>query len=170
MLVRPVKLPSESALHEVIQPGDFVDCYYNDTVPGGVSVSEATMMALAQMPKWVGALMKIRNCAVSFYGLKTGADVPALFRGDKDLAVGDQIGVFRVRSVTKDEILMGEDDKHLNFLISVLRHEQGFTVATWVRTHNRFGRVYLWTIMPFHKLIVRDAVKRISRAAGDVLP
>ncbi len=130
MLVRPVKLPRNSALHEIMQPGDFIDCYYNDAVPGGISVSEATMLALAQMPKWVEALMKVRNFAVSFYGLKTGADMPSLAQGKKNLVVGDHIGVFRVQSVTEDEILIGEDDKHLNFLISVLRHEQGFTLAT----------------------------------------
>ncbi len=82
------------------------------------------------------------------------------------IGVGDYIGVFQVQSVGKDEILIGEDDKHLNFLISVLRHRQGFTLSTWVRTHNRFGRMYLWAIMPFHKLIVRDSVGRISKMTG----
>jgi len=67
-----------------------------------------------------------------------------------------------IERCSSDEILLGLDDKHLNFLISVMRHEQGFTLATWVHTHNWFGRAYLWIIMPFHKLIVRNAVARMS--------
>lgn len=162
MPVQTAQLPHNSALHKIIQPGDFTDCYYNDAVSGEVSVSEATMRALAHMPGWVHLLMRIRNFAVSFYGLKTGTHMTGPVRRGKKLVVGDRMGVFRVQSVTEDEILIGEDDRHLNFLISVLRHKQGFTLATWVRTHNRFGRIYLSAIMPFHKLIVRDALRRMS--------
>ena len=163
MGISAIKLPRQSALHKKIASGDFVDCYFNDAVPAQIPVSQAALLALANMPKWVDALMKVRNFAVSFYGLKTGGTNPALPAGKTTLALGDQIGVFPVQSVSENEILLGEDDKHLNFLISVLRHENGVALSTWVRTHNGFGKAYLLTIMPFHKIIVRDAAKRISR-------
>ncbi|MCF6321957.1 MAG: DUF2867 domain-containing protein [Rhizobiaceae bacterium] len=161
MTAVPVELPAESALHQFIQPGDFIDCYFNDDVEGDISVSHAAKKALMQMPRWAIILLKVRNFIVSFYGLKTGANNPA--PADlNNLAVGDYIGVFQVQLLAANEILIGQDDKHLNFLISVMRYKGGVTLATWVHTHNWFGRLYLWVIMPFHKLIVRNAVSRIS--------
>ncbi len=163
MGVTPIALPRQSALHEKITPGDFVDCYFNNNVSKQVSISEATLLVLANMPKWVDALMKLRNFAVSLCGLKTGSGAPASPIGKTDLMIDDRIGVFRVQRVTDNEIFVGEDDKHLNFLISVLRHKNGIALSTWVHTHNNFGKAYLWTIMPFHKLIVRDAAQRFSQ-------
>jgi len=162
MSIKLIELPKNSDLHKFIKKGDFVDCYNNDDVNESISITQATMVALAQMPKWVDGLMKIRNFAVSFYGLKTGADIAKMPLDKTNFIVGDHIGLFRIQSITKDEILIGEDDKHLNFLISILRHKGGISLATWVQTHNWFGRIYLKTIMPFHKIIVRNAVQRIS--------
>ncbi len=163
MTISLIKLPQHSALHNIIEPDDFVDCYYNDDVPKEILVSKAAIIVLTQMPKWVDILMKARDFAVSFIGLKTASNIPDISENEI-LKVGDYIGIFRVHSITKDEILIGEDDKHLNFLISVLRYEQGFALATWVHTHNWFGRFYLFSIMLFHKLIVRNAVGRLSLA------
>jgi len=163
MSVKLIDLPKNSDLHKFIKKGDFVDCYFNDDVNESVSITQATIVALAQMPKWVDGLMRIRNFAVSFYGLKTGSDIAKMPLDKTDFKVGDSIGLFTIKSITQDEILIGEDDKHLNFLISILRHKQGISFATWVQTHNWFGRTYLKTIMPFHKMIVYNAVQRISK-------
>jgi len=161
MTAIPIKLPPNSALHQFVNPGDFIDCYFNDSVDENVSVSRAAAKALTQMPRWAIALLKVRNFVVSLFGLKTGASTPV--PADlNNLVVGDHIGFFPVQLIAENEILIGLDDKHLNFLISLMRYNGGITLATWVHTHNWFGRIYLWMIMPFHKLIVRNAVARIS--------
>ena len=63
-----------------------------------------------------------------------------------------------------DELILGFDDKHLDFRISVMSDGQTVSMGTWVHTHNFGGKTYLSLIMPFHKLIVRNCVARVARA------
>ena len=37
------------------------------------------------------------------------------------------------------------------------------TLSTVVHCHNRLGRVYLFVIAPFHRLIVRSGLRRAAR-------
>ncbi len=139
-------LPSQSMLQTFIRPDDFLDCYRCET---SIGVEQATKRAMA-FPVWVNWLMKLRNIAVMPFGLRT------------DLGKGEIIGVFPVVMRNDTEIILGFDDKHLDFRISILtdgRHAYG---ATWVRRHNRLGRIYLAVIMPFHILIMRGAIGRID--------
>ena len=66
--------------------------------------------------------------------------------------------------------MLGFDDKHLNFRIIVdVKALDGkrrrVTATTLVHRNNLFGRVYLATVMPFHKLIVPTMLARVSDAA-----
>lgn len=62
---------------------------------------------------------------------------------------------------------MGEDDQHLDFRLSILKHglpdRPRLTMAMTVTTHNRLGRVYLAGILPFHKIIMRRLLARAAR-------
>ncbi len=139
-------LPAQSLLHALKQRDDFLDCYRCDA---SVDVETAARQAM-NFPFWVNWLMKIRNLAVTPFGLRT------------DLGTGDTIGFFPIVDRNDSEIIMGFDDKHLDFRISILIDGPNAYAATWVRRHNRLGRMYLAMIMPFHVLIMRNAVGRIK--------
>lgn len=146
-LVQKAELPDSSLLHRQvagIRPGDFVDCYSR---PCARALEAAAERAFC-FPGWISGLMRLRNLLVSPFGLKT------------EVTGTDQIGIFPVIVRTKDEMILGIDDAHLDFRISILTQGGQIYFSTWVRTNNRFGRMYLCVIMPFHKLIVRNAVKR----------
>ena len=53
-------------------------------------------------------------------------------------------------------MILGTDDRHLDFRVSILRSEAKDLVAisTWVRPHNNLGRAYLAMVYPFHRIIV----------------
>lgn len=145
--VAKVSMPRNSALHQQpagIRDSDFVDCY---TKPCDTPLEEAAERAF-HFPAWVSALMRLRNLLVAPFGLNTEVTSP------------DRVGFFPLVSRSDDELILGIDDSHLDFRISVLKQEGQIYFATWVRTKNRFGRVYLRAILPFHILIVRNAVKR----------
>ena len=78
----------------------------------------------------------------------------------------DSIGIFPVISETPDRLVAGLDDKHLDFriVVDVASSGQGqdVTATTLVRTRNLLGRVYLATIMPFHRLIVRALLRQVA--------
>ena len=64
----------------------------------------------------------------------------------------------------EDEILISEDDKHLRFWIDIIKGSKDgttdITMTTFVKFHNRWGRLYFAVIRPFHGRIVRAMLAR----------
>jgi hypothetical protein len=141
--VRTDSLPLASALWSLHQPGDFLDCY---SVASTLSPREAMQKGLT-LPGWADALLRLRNTLVRPFGLKTGEpDRP----------------IFPTCLETEDELVLGTDDRHLNFRIGLIRQEGRIFLSTWVHPHNLWGRAYLRLVMPFHILISRGAVARMA--------
>ena len=144
--------------HDDILPGStFCDAYAMD-VPGERGSARAAAMAVfGTMPVWVRWLMAARNLLVTPFGLKTEPH-PA-----RDGA--DRIGFFPVVAERPERIVLGFDDRHLDFriitdIVPVTGDMRRIRVATAVRTCNRLGRTYLALILPFHRMIVRAAMAR----------
>lgn len=142
-------LPGTSFLWSLHAPGDFLDCY---ATPSDLSAPKAAQVFVAA-PAWANGLMQVRNLLVRPFGLKPGKS-----------GGGNHIGPFPVVSQSGDEVVLGFDDSHLNFRLAFLRQSGLIHAATWVRPHNFAGRVYLAAVLPFHKLILRDAMRRLARA------
>lgn len=136
-------LPRASSLWSLHQPGDFLDCY---SVASTLTPRQAATRGLA-LPGWAAALLRLRNTLVRPFGLKTGtAEGP----------------IFPTCLETDDEIILGTDDRHLNFRIGLYRLDGRIFMSTWVHPHNFWGRAYLRLVMPFHILISRGAVARMG--------
>ena len=142
---------------ELLAGAQFGDAF-RVTVDGtALNARQAAEKMLARWPRWIESLLALRNRMVAPFGLKT--PVPG-----KTKPV-DSIGIFPVISETPDRLVAGLDDKHLDFriVVDVASSGQGqdVTATTLVRTHNLLGRVYLATIMPFHRLIVRALLRQV---------
>ncbi len=117
-------------------------------------------------PKWVGTLMTLRNKIVSIFGLKTGNNLKHedILKNDFDLQKGKSIGIFKIYDKNDNEIVMGEDDSHLNFRVSLLlepkKMEKTLTISTAVVFNNWLGKLYFLPVKPFHKIIVKSMLKR----------
>jgi hypothetical protein len=136
-------------------PGaQFADAYRLVVAEPEIDAITAARRALARAPRWVTALMVLRTVVVAPFGLKGR-------RRDREGAYdeGGAVGVFPIIGRTPARVVLGFDDKHLDFRIVVdltvvdARRSQ-ITVTTLVRTHNRFGRAYLAAVLPFHRTIV----------------
>ena len=141
---------------------DFSDCYHGYTQRGGVTATEAARAMFEHPPAWVSALMAARDAVVGRLGLKTSRDAVEAARTRK-------IGIFPMLTEMPNEVVLGLDDKHLDFRIwvSVQAVEGGGTsiwASTLVRLHGWPGRLYLFVIMPFHKLLSRGMLKRALKA------
>jgi hypothetical protein len=141
------RLPGGSRLWPLIGKGDFVDCY---SVQSVLSPRAAVTRGLA-LPRWAKSLLAARNAMVRPLGLKTGA---------KDSK--DRVGIFPVQAEAANEILLGFDDRHLDFRIAVRCEGGRAYMSTWVHPHNLWGRFYLRLVMPFHILISRGAAARMA--------
>ena len=117
--------------------------------------------------------MRLRDTAVSAFGLKTSEQVRERLRRDG----ADHIDFFPVLSRSASEIVLGEDDRHLDFRVSLLLRQIGagrseLVATTVVNCHGRLGRTYLWTILIGHVAVVRSALAKAGalngRANGDL--
>ena len=121
-------------------------------------------------PNWVNKLFLLRNKIVKWFGLKIPNEVSdrkeALnnFKGN----VGEQLGLFKVFDRNENEIIFGENDKHLDFRVSFFlenldNNTKAITISTTVVFHNWFGRLYFLFVKPFHKIIVGSMLKSILK-------
>ena len=116
-----------------------------------------------KVPKWVSKLMKIRNSIVKIFGLKVGKHDE--IEETSYYSIGSKAVYFTVTNRNTDEIVMGEDDKHLQFRASVLAdREQGYIyLTTIVKFHNIWGKLYFLPVKPFHRLIIQSLLKRYDK-------
>jgi hypothetical protein len=145
-MTRPIAIPAAAhAGAERILPGyQFADAY-KVPAPRGLDAIEATRLAFAQGPVWVRALMGLRNRLGRLVGLKPA---PA--------------GGFPVVRQSADEVVLGFDDRHLDFRVVVTVAGGFATVTTVVRWHNAWGRAYLAAIMPFHRAIAARMIEGVA--------
>jgi Protein of unknown function (DUF2867) len=130
---------------ERILPGhQFADAY-KVAAPRGLDAIEATRLAFAHGPLWVRGLTGLRNRLGRLVGLK-----PAPPSG------------FPVISESRTQVVLGFDDKHLDFRVVVSVVRGCATVTTLVRWHNAWGRAYLAAIMPFHRVIAARMIEAVA--------
>jgi len=166
-LVTPVALPEQSSVAAVYGSTNLADAYAV-RLPSGTSRDPDVLwrFVMSQQPAWIGWLTGVRDAIVSCFGLKTARELSTL----PDETRGDRIAFFKVYARSESEIILGEDDRHLGFRLSVLRSpdlspaDGGLlTVSTVVHCHNVLGRAYIAVIAPFHRLVVKASLRRAAQ-------
>ncbi|MCW5256134.1 DUF2867 domain-containing protein [Verminephrobacter aporrectodeae subsp. tuberculatae] len=116
-------------------------------------------------PKWFDFLAKLRDRVVWFFRLKTASGDPK--RILPPYLPGQQIGFFQVIKLSDRGVLLGQDDKHLDFRTSLMMmpHPTGtvLAVSTAVETKNLLGRVYFAIVGPIHRWMVPVLLKGMVR-------
>ncbi|MCI4669552.1 MAG: DUF2867 domain-containing protein [Bacteroidia bacterium] len=123
------------------------------------------------IPSWFHALFWLRNRIVSVFGLKTGSDKRSEtenFMENYKGQPGESFSLFKTFGRTESELMVGEDDKHLDFRMSLFRTgSNGSTqieVATVVRFNNWLGKAYFVPVKFFHRLIVPIMLKNMANS------
>lgn len=129
----------------------FADRYVLTTDGLALTAIGAAERVLGRTPRWVGWLMLLRNLAVRPFGLKTGVE--------RDVLPEGRVGIFPLISQAPGRIVLGLDDRHLDFRLLVEVNDLGagrqeVAASTIVKTHNLLGRTYLAVVKPFHRIIV----------------
>ncbi|MEV8534002.1 DUF2867 domain-containing protein [Streptomyces sp. NPDC051211] len=134
---------------------DHVDAVAVD-IPAGTSAAEFAHRVLAATPEWVHRLLDLRDKITAPFGLHSQERVAV---PDIRIEPGRKLGPILVRSVSEEEVLGGEDDKHLDFRASFAVRPSASgglegVFTTVIRFHNLAGRLYFKAIQPFHNLII----------------
>lgn len=174
MTITRTELPENSVLINRLNQYDYVDSYQGTFIDNSntfqfIDIGRAFFLTT---PTWVSKLLMLRNKIVSVFGLKTSGNRVGIEKQLEDFKfeAGERLGIFKVFSKTDDEIVLGEDDKHLNFRISLFldrssadQSRRELTISSTVKFNNWFGRLYFLLVKPFHKLIVPAMLKAAIR-------
>ena len=165
-LVTQVAIPPRSRIAHIYKSTNLADAYAI-RLPIGTSLDPELLarFILTHQPSWIGTLTRIRDAVVACFGLKTAKHLATLSQ-DAD---SKRISFFKVYSTSKTEIVLGEDDKHLDFRVSVLCSDERspeigeqLILSTVVNCHNLLGRTYILIIAPFHRMVVKASLRRAA--------
>ena len=165
--VIPVALPAQSAIASAYAPVHLADAFAVDLPPGASGDPELlARFIFAQQAPWVQGLMAVRDAIVARFGLKTSRQLNAMAGEGRP----PRVGIFRIYSSSATEIVLGEDDTHLDFRASVLcipaatpGAARQLVLSTVVQCHNALGRAYIAVIAPFHRQVVQSSLRRAAR-------
>lgn len=136
---------------------DASDAFRTDLLSGDSTDPIAwTTAVFAAGPRWVRALLRLRDTLVRPFGVRTAGAAPA--------------GTFPLRDSCSTEAVVGVDDVHLDFRVITTVDESArlVTVTTLIQIHSRLGRVYWSVVRHFHPLVVRSLLRGTRHPVGAV--
>ncbi len=157
--------------HPALPDADWADCFELNIPNSDLTAIAAARTMLSRFPLWVRLLLQVRDTVTGLFGLRSSSDLRA--------EGWEKIGFFPVVSKSDNQVVLGFDDRHLDFrvIIDVRDDGQGrrlVDATTLVRRKILLGRVYLAIITPFHRLIVATTLsnlgKRMQAVSSPPLP
>ncbi|MCB2070669.1 MAG: DUF2867 domain-containing protein [Ottowia sp.] len=174
MTINPIPSTApRGSMAEALLPG----AYFHDAwaIPAARPELEALgqfLRVASTTPRWIDRLMGLRNRIVGWFGLKNLGGLAGIDPDKRPSAYrpGDRVGIFTLLSKEDDEVLLGDDDKHLKVVVSVHKTPGAgsgqtlVTVTTVVHVKNWLGRLYMLPVAPAHRVIARTMVRAVGRA------
>lgn len=165
--VSAVALPPDSSLADWFHGADLADAFAVGVEPAAAAkgIDALARAVLTDPAPWFRLLLALRDAIMAAFGVKTSSEL----RRSAGAGGAEHIDFFRVFSRHDRELILGEDDRHLDFRLSVLLRDRldgagkEVVATTVVHCHNRLGRIYLAAITPFHRLVVRTNLARASK-------
>lgn len=177
LYTKPVKIQKTNLPQNSILRTDntfkFIDGYTSNFRDSNntIDIQKIGQFFFSTGPKWIHTLFAFRNTIVKWFGLKTAGNLTNRqqqlenFKGEPD----ERIGLFKVFHKTENELILGEDDKHLDFRVSLFldknieTNQKQLTISTLVKFNNIFGKLYFIPVKPLHKQIVPTMFKGIIK-------
>jgi len=169
--IKEIDLPEDSLIYHGLEETHYRDVFQAEVVSEqSLQVEEIAVLFFDVFPSWFRFLFKIRNIFAKLVGLDSVSgnkeDEEKLKR---ERETGERVGLFNVIERTKEEIYMGENDKHLNFRASIFLKKKNdhylISMATIVHFNNWLGRAYFVPVKIVHRLVIPLLLKRAVRKA-----
>jgi hypothetical protein len=149
-------LPANTLITKDMVLVDYYDSYMiKKKTDDSIETIVEKMLAL---PCWIKIALRIRYfLIVKPFGLSTGR-----FDNESSEMNSEPVPIIKKN---KNEIVMGSDDKHLYYRISVMKKEVGqeseIYLNTVVKFNNVWGKIYFLPVKMGHKLVVKSLLKRL---------
>ncbi|MGP1684275.1 MAG: DUF2867 domain-containing protein [Giesbergeria sp.] len=172
---RPVEspIPPNSRITARLSGASFHDSWCVTSSDVTLSALDHFIAVAKKTPQWVNACMVARNLVGQFFGLKDLGKLSDLDmeKPTSSYQPGDRVGIFTMVENAFDEALIGDDDKHLNVVLSIHRKECAggaqvvVTVTTVVHVKNLLGHLYMLPVKPMHRIIAPAVLAGMVRPA-----
>jgi hypothetical protein len=152
--VRQVETPAALISAAGLPRVDFTDTFALRLPPGSsrdVGDWHRSLLT-AGSPAWVAALMGVRNRVAQGLRLETAGR-------------SSDTSPFSLLTRSGDTLVVGADDKHLDFRGVLRVVGDDLQCATVVHQHNATGRAYFTVVKPFHRRIVPAMLRRARSGA-----
>jgi hypothetical protein len=160
-------VPSRASLIARPEALDFLDTA-RTRAHAGMKPFEAYCRATgdsSQMLKWA---FQLRDAISTRFGVERIGG----FRNVKPGVVpnvGERLDFFTVEHSSDDQLVLTARDTHLSVMLSIdlLPADGGaqwVCITASVKTHNLFGKLYMVPVGPAHRIIVRNALRRVAAA------
>lgn len=143
---RAVPVPETPLLAGALPRVDWSDAWAVQCPDGTADPQVWAHAVFHTPPGWVAVLLGLREALVGLVGIERGGRA-----------------AFATIARTGDEVLLGTDQRHLDFRASVLRLPDLVVLTTVVRLHNRRGRAYFALVRRVHPVVVRAMLTRAAR-------
>lgn len=170
VIAQPAEVPPVSVLRDSLRTAYFSDCYAIELPLDSRTPLELYLNVVSRTPRWIDFLMSLRNKIVARLGLKDVGRLSGILptKAVTDYRIGDQAGIFKLIESDDREVVLGETDKHLDVWISLLKQEQQgctiISVSTVVHVHNLLGRIYMFFVIPVHRIIAPASISQLSKS------
>jgi Protein of unknown function (DUF2867) len=160
----------EIPLASALRPRWVEDAYFSDAYRAPLkspppSVTDIFRSIFGHPPKRIKHALLLRNRIAKQFGL----DVPS-----KDLILepewreryqaGETIGPWPILGIDDTELIVGRNNRHLDFRLSIFRElgidQPSVVISTVCVTHHWSGKIYLFFVVPFHRWGVQYLIKR----------
>lgn len=151
--------------HPALPGADWADCFELQVPKSDFTAIAAARMMLDHFPLWVRSLLRLRDAVTGIFGLRSTE-----YRAPDG---AEMIGFFPVVSQSDNQVVLGFDDKHLDFRIVIDVRDDGegcrlVDATTLVKRNILLGRIYIAVITPFHRLIVGTMLIDFGKRMGAV--
>lgn len=157
-MVQEIDFPSNTLLNGKESQYFFRDSYQLSSSTPHYQAKHIYHGIFGFLPKPAIWMMKLRNAFMKWFGYSTGNF--DLNLSLENIQEGAEAGFLTIESVTDHEVVSAAYDKSMDIWISVFKlSDSEYAISTLVNLKTRGSRVYLSIIKPFHKLLVRYAIK-----------
>lgn len=135
---------------------DFADAFEVEVPPhANLELANLAKAGYEACPKWVRGMLGLRDALMGPLGLKTGRQFQPQSNADWERAIA---ALHPAYSDDGNEVMLGIDDWHLDFRVSVLKQRKldsaSLILTTLVKFNHWLGRAYFVPVGIGHKWIV----------------
>lgn len=149
--IEKVEVPEGSEISNFLADAYYFDTYRFHNKTKDRSPLQVWLDHASNTPAWVNTLMMLRNRVVSVLGLTNLGHLGDLDsnKSVNDYKVGDRVGIFTLKFINENEVILGDNDRHLNVKVSIYKESAGgdlISISTVVHVHNLMGKFTCWLL------------------------